>query len=88
MGIHYRNLGALIGNDPIGPAHFHRLLERDNRKVALSDPLYQELSLELSRREIHTCGDIEILRDVCLQMLNLVEGQRAVVAQMVKQFGV
>ena len=49
----------------------------------MDNGLAHELSGERSRREIYRCGDIEQLRDVALQLINLVEGQRGMLLQMI-----
>tara|TARA_B100001540_G_scaffold195958_1_gene172565 strand:+ start:177 stop:362 length:186 start_codon:yes stop_codon:yes gene_type:complete len=49
----------------------------------MDNGLAHELSVERSRREIYRCGDIEQLRDVALQLINLVEGQRGMLLQMI-----
>ena len=51
----------------------------------MDNGLAHELSVERSRREIYRCGDIEQLRDVSLQLINLVEGQRVMLLEMMKQ---
>ena len=51
----------------------------------MDNGLAHELSVERSRREIYRCGDIEQLRDVSLQLINLVEGQRVMLLEMMRQ---
>ena len=51
----------------------------------MSDGLAHELSLEMSRRELYRCEDPEILREVALQLINLVEGQRAMFLRLIEK---
>ena len=51
----------------------------------MSDGLAHELTLEMSRRELYRCEDPEILREVALQLINLVESQRAMFLRLIEK---
>jgi hypothetical protein len=51
----------------------------------MSDGLAHELTLEMSRRELYRCEDPEILREVALQLINLVEGQRDMFLRLIEK---
>lgn len=50
------------------------------------DDFSRAFALESAKREIAGCGDIEKLREVALQMLGLMEHQKAMILKMAEGY--
>ena len=44
--------------------------------IALMDHSAHSFEMELARREVKRCQDVHHMRELCLSMIDLIEGQR------------